>query len=96
MRTVFSAPELNEQSARALLAIAREALTNVQRHAQATQVSLELTAQGLEIKDDGVGFGDDVDTRGIGLFGMRERARAIGAELKLENGPGASVRVELP
>jgi signal transduction histidine kinase len=45
----------------------------------------------LVIEDDGVGFDPsdaDVDARGVGLLGMRERAALIGAEFQLESKPG--------
>jgi signal transduction histidine kinase len=86
----------------ALYRIAQEALTNVVRHARATQVRVALTASGgalrLEVRDDGVGFpaGNGRRRRGTGLIGIRERARALGGTVRVESGPGATLRVELP
>ncbi len=79
--------------------IAREALINVERHAQATQASMEWistpSVASLTIRDNGVGmlFGSGrVDSYGI--RGMRERAAAIGAEMTAESSPtGTVVRV---
>ncbi len=69
--------------------ICQEALTNVTRHAQATQVAVRLRAADggvqLEIEDDGVGI-DPAATaapRSLGLIGMQERARSCGGSLSL-------------
>lgn len=74
----------------ALFMITREALDNALRHAGATLVRVALAgdARGLqlEVVDDGVGFAPGAErTRPghLGLIGMRERARAIGAVLEL-------------
>lgn len=66
---------------RPLLAWAlREATTNIVRHADAGRVHVRLRPDGLEITDDGVGVGD---AEGNGITGLRERARAAGAEVDL-------------
>lgn len=74
----------------ALFMIAREALDNALRHAGATLVRVALagTAGGVQIEvvDDGVGFAPGAERARpghLGLIGMRERARAIGATLEL-------------
>ena len=82
-----------------LLAITREALSNVARHASATTCSVRLAANGeelrLEITDDGRGF--DVDrapARGHhGLANMRTRAEALGATYELGSTPGGGTRI---
>ena len=84
-----------------LLRIVQEALTNVRKHASATQawVSLEVNDNNLEltVADNGKGF--DVEDYGLnhrsrfGLSTMRERAEAIGAEFNLDSEPGAGTRV---
>jgi signal transduction histidine kinase len=79
--------------------VAQEAVTNVERHAQATQVSITWRCDGhaasLEIADDGVGF--PVGTAGrldsYGILGMRERAASIGATLTVDSQPGKGTRV---
>lgn len=76
-----------------LFRIAQEALTNVERHAQAStiELSLERVANrvSLSIADDGVGFDtDDVAVhpkRGIGLRNMMERMEAIGGRLSVDS-----------
>lgn len=87
-----------------LFLLAREALSNVRRHAEASNVVVALHDQGetllLKIRDDGVGF----DTQGetpmahYGLRNMRTRAQAVGAGFELESAPGdgTEVRVQVP
>lgn len=82
--------------------IAQEALQNALRHAGAAHVILCLevstdTAR-LVIEDDGCGFdvaavaGDRASGR-FGLVGMRERARLLGGELRIESTPGVGTRI---
>jgi len=89
-----------------LYRIAQEAVTNANRHARASTISLRLSYSldrlSLEIVDDGVGF--DIaaapapEGGHFGLSGIRERARILGAEVMLESipGKGTSVRVNVP
>lgn len=92
----------------ALFRIFQETLTNVAKHAQATEVSalLESDAEGvlLQVSDNGRGFAQALSTdefarRGhFGLIGIQERAQRLGGRLELESQPGqgATVRVWLP
>ena len=79
----------------------REALTNIVRHAQATEVEVTLeVAQGclaVEIADNGVGF-PDTARRGQGLTNMRGRMELIGAEFHCDSKPGrgTTVRFRVP
>jgi len=80
----------------------QEALTNVQRHAQARQVWLGLALHPdrltLLVSDDGRGFPPEAEARGFGLRGMRERIEMLGGTLDLEERPGggAQLRITLP
>jgi two-component system, NarL family, nitrate/nitrite sensor histidine kinase NarX len=87
-----------------ILRIAQEALANARKHAQAHTVRILLTRQGTDgyvllVEDDGVGFSAPRrSTRPgehIGLAIMEERARRIGAELRIESEPGEGTRCEL-
>lgn len=84
-----------------LLAIAKESLTNVLKHAHATRVTLGLTCADdifeLTVIDDGVGFDPDdpAHQEGNGLGNLRTRADEIGAELSLESSPGRGTRLRL-
>jgi two-component system NarL family sensor kinase len=79
--------------------VAREALTNVVRHARAQHCTLRLAvAQGehgqlrLSIRDDGLGFSGDVQA-GVGLTSMRERAAELGGTCTIRSEPGAGTGV---
>lgn len=94
-----------ELSSRAsdVVQMAREALSNVGRHASATTCRLSLFHRdgyaGLEIDDDGEGFdADQVPARGQGLLNLRERAESLGGELEVESTPGegTTVRILVP
>jgi signal transduction histidine kinase len=85
-----------------VLQLAREALSNVGRHASATTCRLTLRSDDtrcvLEVDDDGVGFDPGVVDRGDGLANLEKRAAELGGRLTIESTPGegATVRVELP
>ena len=95
-------PDLPPAYRLALYRATQEALTNVQRHAQAQQVWLDLLVQAeclsLTVSDDGVGFPTDTRETAFGLHGMRERAAHLGGELHLETreGGGAQIKFVLP
>jgi integral membrane sensor domain MASE1 len=88
----------------ALFQIARDALDNVARHAQARAARVELARAGgrlaLSIQDDGCGFAAAQlpAARAGGLARMRTRAEAIGAQLRIESsaGGGTRITVQLP
>jgi PAS domain S-box-containing protein len=87
-----------------LLAIAREATSNVIRHAHARVLRIDLAVERsqavLVICDDGCGFDqrETLTSTGSGLRNMAERARIIGAELSVTSRPaaGTEIRVETP
>jgi signal transduction histidine kinase len=84
----------------ALYRIAQEALTNITKHAEASQVAVKLvcedTAVQLAITDDGQGFDpDDVPAEHMGLDIMRERADAIGAEIEIDSRPGTGTSITI-
>jgi signal transduction histidine kinase len=84
-----------------LMRIAQEALTNVRKHAQASQVQVRLSAAGEELEltlaDDGRGFPDalhgETRRRSYGLTTMRERAQSMGGALAVATGPGQGTRI---
>ena len=80
--------------------VMQEGITNVLRHAQATEMRLKATVPDgkvvVEISDNGVGMPADV-VMGRGLTGMRERVRALGGTFELFRGDGQTcVRCSLP
>ncbi len=90
----------------AIYRIVQEAMTNVARHSDATRLEIKLRQSdgvaSLEIRDDGKGIPADKvrDHRSLGIIGMRERARRIGAMVEVEGAPGrgttVSVRIPVP
>jgi signal transduction histidine kinase len=80
-----------------LVAVLREGLTNVARHAQAARVQVDVTVTAtrlsLDISDDGVGIGDT--QRRSGLANLRERAERRGGRLVLAEGPDDATPSEL-
>jgi signal transduction histidine kinase len=86
-----------------LLRIAQEAMTNVVKHSQATtaQIELDYGPQNilLRIKDNGCGF-EQTQCAGatnghFGLLGISERAKRLGAELKIDSAAGKGTLVEV-
>jgi len=97
--TAVDVPELDPQVQAAAFRVAQEALHNALRHAGAREVSLTLSrARGrvvLEVADDGTGFDPELAPPGLGLASMRERAAAVGGQLRVSSAPGAGTRVRL-
>ena len=95
--------ELSRQAETQLLAIGREALANVQKHAgaSAAQVRVE-NRQGqvvVEVRDNGRGFDPAAGHPGhFGLDSMRSRAAEIGGRITIASTPGSGtlVRVRVP
>jgi signal transduction histidine kinase len=81
--------------------ICQEALTNISKHAKATEVSVRMTREGkavlLKISDNGKGMANEKleNPFSMGLLGMRERANLIGAQLLISSQPGKGTTVKL-
>ncbi|MRI35032.1 histidine kinase [Endozoicomonas sp. OPT23] len=80
-----------------LYRIVQEALTNIEKHAGAATVSLKLWQDRnhvyLELHDDGVGFDELIDSKGIGLSNMRERAELLGGSFDLYTSSMTGTRI---
>ncbi|SFT50512.1 AAA family ATPase [Paraburkholderia aspalathi] len=94
---------LSEDRAIVLFRVVQEALTNVARHAAATQVTITLErtpdACLLEVRDDGKGFDPlEIRKRSFGLAGMGERVLMLGGQIDLVSSPGngTTIKVCLP
>jgi len=89
----------NEDVATAVFRIVQESLTNVARHAHATQVKIDLVAIDdrlvLTIVDNGQGMQGKSRQGGLGLVSMRERAIAIGATFKIITPQDSGTTIEL-
>jgi signal transduction histidine kinase len=93
--------QLSNESSAALFRIVQEALTNVVRHAEASEVRVILETVGghlhIAIADDGKGVAhDQMDGRqSFGIVGMRERLHRIRGNFKIFSLPGQGTRIEI-
>ncbi|HUY61633.1 MAG TPA: ATP-binding protein [Candidatus Dormibacteraeota bacterium] len=90
---------LDRDRTTALFRIVQEALRNVERHAGARRVTVEVTFTGRSVRaqvhDDGHGFAAAAAALGLGVRGMRERAELFGGRLEIESPPGRGTTVQL-
>ena len=99
-------PRLAPEVETAVFRIVQEALTNVFRHSEAGKVWITLTqSEGMivvAVRDDGKGIGRKIvelqpDSVGVGIGGMKQRAKEFGGELRLTNvHPGTLVELIIP
>jgi PAS domain S-box-containing protein len=99
-------PRLAPDLETAIFRIVQEALTNVFRHSEAHTVWIGLTqkedATVVTVRDDGKGIGKRIaelrpDSVGVGIGGMKQRAKEFGGELRLTNThPGTLVELVIP
>lgn len=96
-------PGLPSEVATAAFRVLQEALTNAARHAAAGRLDVNLCFSAGEVEvlvhDDGIGIAPaEGRSTGMGLIGMRERARALGGQLVVagEPGRGTQIRCRLP
>jgi signal transduction histidine kinase len=93
------AARFGDERAETILSMAQEALRNIERHAKATRVDVELkSVQGthleLRIEDNGMGFDAGAQRPGhFGIVGLREQAELIGAELRIDSRPGEGTKI---
>ncbi len=90
--------DLDEEHRLTVYRLVQEALTNVARHSQASQVAISVSRQEhpsvggrslvARIADNGRGAGVTRATSGLGLIGMRERVESLGGTLELAHPPG--------
>ena len=95
---------LDPERATALFRVFQETLTNVARHADATQVEMRLDKENgdliLEVRDNGKGIREEQLSAktSLGILGMRERVLLLGGTLTISGTPGkgTTVRVLIP
>jgi len=77
--------------------IVQECLTNISRHAGATNVQVRVAQEPwrveLTVSDDGCGFDSRVAGRGFGLLGIRERVKALRGSCRIESAPGSGTTI---
>lgn len=97
-------PEIDDRTATTVYRIVQEALTNIGRHARATDARITIEQQARElvltVKDNGTGFPNSAVRKegSFGLMGIRERAILLGGRFEVDNPPGGGgrLRVWLP
>lgn len=95
--------ELDPNCATGLFRICQESLTNVARHAQASEVAIGFTQRPdqlvMQIRDNGKGIStaDLAQRRSLGILGMRERALAFGGEFNIQGHQhGTTITITIP
>ena len=93
--------DLPDPYATAIFRVLQESLTNVAKHANASQVEATLTREGeqvtLAVRDNGKGFdmNDPRKPNSFGLLGLRERAYLLGGDASVSSAPGKGTTVEI-
>jgi two-component system sensor histidine kinase UhpB len=98
---------LEQKIAIQVFRVVQECLTNIVRHAQATQATISLAIENqptagrvlrLQVTDDGQGCAIDMIKTGFGLLGMRERINSLGGEFSIQTQPhhGMSIIASIP
>jgi signal transduction histidine kinase len=107
LRVEFLAPtdaaledlDLAPDRRRHLLLVLKESLSNVARHARASEVEIEIRAERrslrLSIRDDGRGFDPEAPTPGHGLSSLRARAKKLGGTIRIDSRPGGGTTIDL-
>jgi PAS domain S-box-containing protein len=99
-------PRLAPDMETAIFRIVQEALTNVFRHSDAQHVWINVTQKEnktfIKVRDNGKGIDERVaelrpESLGIGIGGMKQRAKELGGEMRISNAnPGTTVEVVIP
>jgi nitrate/nitrite-specific signal transduction histidine kinase len=102
IKTAFTAhgstPELQPEQVLQIMHIVQETLSNVRKHAKASNIEVEMHCDGkciIDIRDNGIGFdaARDAGDSHVGLRIMRERAHRIGAELTFDSVPSKGTHI---
>ena len=95
----FEDSRLSPEAKTEFFRICQESMTNVLRHAQASQVAVTIKEEqgtiNLSITDNGKGFDTQQKTTHLGLIGIRERAHSLQGELKLTTAPGKGTSIQV-
>jgi signal transduction histidine kinase len=95
-------PQLSSQIEKTIYRIVQEALTNIAKYAEATEIEIEINVTAakvyLTVQDNGKGFKLNQNQTGFGLQGMQERVNAVKGYLQIQTSPGSGCRivVEIP
>ncbi|HEY9760738.1 MAG TPA: sensor histidine kinase [Oculatellaceae cyanobacterium] len=88
---------LSTAARHSLLMIVKECLNNIQKHAAASKVQINLAAQAgkakLSVSDNGHGFSTTESSEGLGIKGMHERVLSLGGTINITSQPGQGTKV---
>lgn len=92
--------QIDDERATAVFRLIQESLTNVTRHAQASQVNIRLECNAervlVEVRDNGKGFDPKQLSKGtLGMLGMHERGHMLGGTVTVDSSPGQGARVQV-
>ncbi len=92
--------EFHDPLATAVYRMAQEALTNVARHAEATEVQFTMTLDDagtlrVRIRDNGIGIAPDSARKAYGILGIKERAQTLGGRAEIFSPPEGGTVVEI-
>ena len=101
LETVVFRNRLDDDAKTALFRIAQEALTNIERHSEATEVRVRIFGHKkgatLRVQDNGKGFQPDSAKGGLGLRNMEERIEQLDGTLRILSSPsGTMIEAEVP
>jgi len=89
----------SEEVATVLLRVLQEALTNISRHARATEVGIALAMEKekvvMAVTDDGAGFDMRIPRAGAGLKSIEERCALVGGSVEVHSAPGSGTRLKV-
>lgn len=89
--------DLDEGPAITVFRLIQEALTNVARHAKASQIEIEVHETEdnihIDIRDNGIGLNPVQSKQGFGLLGMRERVSMLGGRIDIASGASQGVHI---
>lgn len=100
--SVSSIEQLNDEQSTAVFRIFQETLTNILRHAQATQVNVQMKQDSdyfiLKVHDNGKGITrDEIEHKNsLGIISMRERCQFLGGNISFTGEDGTKVTLKIP
>ncbi|HYA17136.1 MAG TPA: histidine kinase [Bryobacteraceae bacterium] len=97
-----SLEDLTDEQRTCIYRVVQEALTNIARHANATDIRVEVANRGgllsIMVRDNGKGFDAKQPARGLGIVGIKERVRQLGGHVSVDSsaGNGTSLVAVIP
>ncbi|MEO0988608.1 MAG: sensor histidine kinase [Cyanobacteria bacterium J06639_14] len=92
-------PPLPVRLSEQLYMVIKEGLVNVQKHSQASHVSLHVQKNSniiyVQLSDNGIGFEPQTPKAGFGLQGMRERVESLKGQITLQSTPGEGTTIQI-